>query len=566
MKTEVIFIHISVLYIGHKVKEAGLCIVVKKPRCCYPALIHYHSQAHIAKGRDMKQGPHVLVILDGFGYRHAHDHNAIYEGHPEHFLRWLTEYPSATLEASGVHVGLLPHMIGNSEVGHLTIGAGRVLKQPVALISDEIHNGSFFKNPLLVERFRQTAQAKKRLHLMGLLSDGGVHSHIEHLLALINMAHMHGIEEIIVHPFLDGRDVPPESAAQYLQKVEKALSSVKRGMIGTIHGRFFAMDRDNHWERIERSYKVLTTPQKPLFHTWQQALAASYDQKVTDEFFVPVTLHENAYIHPDEALIFFNFRADRARELTRAFVDHSFSQFSRHFLSLEWMITFTKYHPDFSVDVLLPRSTVQDTFYDALQAAGKHIFTIAETEKYAHVTYFFNGGREVIHPHETRILIPSKRHYATYALIPEMSAPEITTAVLQSLKDNHNDFYLINYANADMVGHSGDFIATCRAVKCLDNQLEKLYERVVKQLNGTLYVTADHGKAEEMYDIGTGQPRTAHTANKVPFLYITQKELGNIKPLALKELADIAPFVLQKLGIPVPEPMAAFHRIKPSSI
>ncbi len=503
----------------------------------------------------MQQGPHVLVILDGFGYRHAHDHNAVYEGHPEHFLRWVTKYPSATLKASGTHVGLLPHMIGNSEVGHLTIGSGRVTKQPVSVICDEIQDGTFFKNPLLIERFKQLARTKKRLHLMGLLSDAGVHSHIDHLVALIKMALMQGITSIVVHPFLDGRDVPPQSAAKYLKILEEALKPAKNGIIGTLHGRFYAMDRDNHWERIERSYKVLTTPQRAHFSTWQQALAASYDQKVTDEFFVPVTLHHNAYIQPGDAIVFFNFRADRARELTRALVDKAFTGFAIQPLHLDWMITFTQYHPDFSVDVLLHKKVVTDTFFDVLETAQKHIFTIAETEKYAHVTYFFNGGREVIHQNETRILIPSKRHYATYALIPEMSAPEITNAVLHSLRENHHDFYLINYANADMVGHSGDFLATCKAVKFLDTQLEKLYERVVKQLNGTLYITADHGKAEEMYDIGMHQPRTAHTSNKVPFIYINQKESGNTVPLPLEELADIAPFILKKLQLPVPAQM-----------
>lgn len=503
----------------------------------------------------MKQGPHVLVILDGFGYRHAHEYNAVYEGHPEHFLRWLTQYPSTTLKASGIHVGLLPHMIGNSEVGHLTMGSGRIIKQPVTIICDGIVDGSFFKSPLLIDRFKKLARSKKRLHLAGLLSDGGVHSHIDHLLALIKTAQMQGVTSIIIHPFLDGRDVPPESAAQYLQVLEEALKSVKHGMIGTMHGRFYAMDRDNHWDRIERSYKVLTTPQKPQFSTWQQALAASYDHNITDEFFVPVSLHHTAYIQPGDGFVFFNIRADRARELTRALIDKSFTYFPTQPLHLDWMITLTSYNADFPVDVFLQKQVVHDTFFDALEHAQKHIFTIAETEKYAHVTYFFNGGREVIHQNETRILIPSKRHYATYALIPEMSAPEITNAVLHSLRENHHDFYLINYANADMVGHSGDFAATCKAVKCLDIQLEKLYERVVNQLNGTLYITADHGKAEEMYDLAMRQPRTAHTINKVPFLYINKKELGNVTHLPLEELADIAPFILQKLGLPVPEPM-----------
>ncbi len=503
----------------------------------------------------MRPGPHVLAILDGFGYRQSHDHNAIYTAHPAHFLRWRDEYPHALLKASGTAVGLLPHMIGNSEVGHLTIGSGRVIKQPVSIFHDMIADGSFFENPLLKERFKSIAHTKKRLHLMGLLSDAGVHSHIEHLLALITMARKQGISQIIVHPFLDGRDVPPKSAATYLVELEKALAETKQGSIGTIHGRFYAMDRDKHWERTERSYKVLTIPQKGKFATWQEALDDSYDKNITDEFFLPISLRSDAYIQPSDAVVFFNFRADRARQLTRACVMPDHLMESSHPLHLSWMITFTQYSPEFPVDVLLHKQKVTDTFFDVLEAAGKKIFTIAETEKYAHVTYFFNGGREIIHAHETRILIPSKRHYATYALIPQMSAPEITHAILQSLKEDAHDFYLINYANADMVGHSGDFEATVKAIQCLDEQLERLYTRVVDQLKGTLYVTADHGKAEEMWDASDEQPRTAHTTNPVPFLYIIRDAQGHPHQLPLHELADIAPFILTKLGLPIPPEM-----------
>lgn len=503
----------------------------------------------------MRPGPHVLAILDGFGYRHAHENNAIYEAHPEHFLRWLTEYPHALLKASGVQVGLLPHMIGNSEVGHLTIGSGRIIKQPVAIFHEQIANGTFFENQLLKDRFNNLAKSKKRLHLMGLLSDAGVHSHIEHLLALITMARMHGVSSIIVHPFLDGRDVPPQSAATYLTELDKVLSQGKQASIGTMHGRFYAMDRDKHWDRTERSYKVLTTPQKSKFAHWQDALTDSYDKNITDEFFIPITLKHDAYIQPGDGVVFFNFRADRARQLTQALIAPPPSFESAHPLALAWMITFTQYSPDFSVDVLLHKSIVTDTLFDVLERAQKKIFTIAETEKYAHVTYFFNGGREIIHENETRILIPSKRHYATYALIPQMSAPEITQAVLLSLKQDAHDFYLINYANADMVGHSGDLEATILAVKCLDEQLERLYTRVVDQLNGTLYITADHGKAEEMWNSKFDQPRTAHTTNLVPFLYVNRDVKGNSSEIEMYELSDIAPFILKKLGLPIPPEM-----------
>ena len=367
----------------------------------------------------MQSGPHVLAILDGFGHSIHHEHNAIYAAHPDHYVRWLLEYPHALLSASGTSVGLLPHMIGNSEVGHLTIGSGRIVQQPVSIFHKQIADGSFFQQPLLKERLKTIAHSKKRLHIMGLLSDAGVHSHSEHLFALIRMARMQGVSSIVVHSFLDGRDVPPQSAAIYLEQLAAVIREAKGCTIGTMHGRFYAMDRDKHWERTERSYKVLTTPLKSKYSDWKDALEDSYQKNITDEFFVPVALQHDAYIHPGDAVIFFNFRADRARQLTQACIDPHTPIESYHPLHLSWMLTFTRYKDDFPVDVLLEKPLIQDTFFDVLEAYHKKIFTIAETEKYAHVTYFFNGGRERIHADETRILIPSKRHYATYALIPK---------------------------------------------------------------------------------------------------------------------------------------------------
>lgn len=503
----------------------------------------------------MKNNPHVLVILDGFGYKIDRPYNAIYHGHADNFNRWIDQYPSCLLKSYGTHVGLLKGMIGNSEVGHLTIGSGRIIKQPVTQIHEALENRSFFQNPLLIQRFQELVITQKRLHIMGLLSDAGDHSHIEHLFAFLAMAVQQGIRDIIVHPFLDGRDVPPQSASLYLTQLEHVLNNLKVGKIGTMHGRFYAMDRDNRWNRIEKSYRVLTEPQKPAFTSWTAALDHSYEQGITDEFFVPLALVHEAHIKPGDGIIFFNFRADRARELTQVLVDPTFSFFPTNSLHLSWMITATRYSPHFPVDVLFPQSIVNNTLFDNLEAANKTIFTIAETEKYAHVTYFFNGGREIVHRDETRILIPSKRHYKTYADIPSMSAPEITHTVLESLKTEPRDFYLINYANADMVGHSGNFEATCRAVAYLDRELKKLYDIVVEHLNGTLYITADHGKAEDMYDEKMQQPRTAHTKNKVPFLFINKAFVTKKIELELIELSDIAPFILEQLGLPVPSVM-----------
>jgi 2,3-bisphosphoglycerate-independent phosphoglycerate mutase len=504
----------------------------------------------------MAQAPHVLIILDGFGYRQEIDDNAILKAHPANFSSWMSKYPHSTLSASGIFVGLLPHMIGNSEVGHMTIGSGRRIVQPVAEITHQIATGAFYADKIVEKRFNELIDTPKRLHFMGLLSDAGVHSHIDHLKALIKCAQIKKIEQIIVHPFLDGRDVPPKTAAFYLSQLEEALGN--SGIIGSLHGRFYAMDRDNNWDRTKESYKILTQTQKQSATSWQEALEKSYAAGITDEFFKPVALHESAAIKRQDAVVFFNFRADRARQLTGALVAEDFSSFTTRHLDLSSMLTFTSYHEDFPVDVLLRKKIVQNTLFDVLEKHEFPLFSIAETEKYAHITYFFNGGRELIRQHETRILIPSKKHHETYASIPCMSAPEITDAVISALNQNKHRFYLVNFANADMVGHSGDFAATVKAIHCLDYELGRLYKKIVEELKGTLYITADHGKAEEMWDFQVGQPRTAHTTNHVPFLYIGSDENASAR-LPLTELADIAPFILKNLGLEVPLEMSKQH-------
>jgi 2,3-bisphosphoglycerate-independent phosphoglycerate mutase len=492
----------------------------------------------------MATGPHMLILLDGFGYSQEHAYNAIYSSHAPTFTQLQSTFPSSLLHASGSFVGLLPKMIGNSEVGHLTIGSGRIIKQPVTQLCEAIEDGSFFTNALLIQRFQELREKQKTLHLLGLLSDAGGHSHSMHLFALLQMAVAQGVQKILVHPFLDGRDTPPQAATFYLNELDYILKQLKVGEIGTLHGRFYAMDRDNHASRIAKSHTILTQPHIPRFTTWQEALTASYAQGITDEFFEPCTLSMQSFIQPDDGILFFNIRADRSRELTQAFMHHR-----DHY---SWIITATNYGPDFPVDVLLTEPLVQNTLLDSLEQADKSIFTIAETEKYAHVTYFFNGGKEILRRQEKRILIPSKRHYKTYAPIPCMSAPEITEAVSASLHFHPQDFYLINYANADMVGHSGDFDATCKAIACLDRQLKHLYDIVVEKLNGTLYITADHGKAETMYDPVLRQPRTAHTTNKVPFLFIKKELMNTSSQLPLTELAHIAPFILEQLELAIP--------------
>ncbi len=566
----------------------------------------------------MIKKPTALVILDGWGYSPSQVCNAIYQAHPKNFNLWFQEFPHSILGASGKFVGLKDGMIGNSAVGHLTIGAGRVIEQPVTILDKSMQDKTFFKSPILVRRFEQLKKSGKKLHIMGLLSDAGVHSDCAVLFALLRMAADHKIADIIVHPFLDGRDVPPQSAEKYLQQLDKVLAEIGYGSIGSLHGRFYAMDRDENWDRTLKSFTVLTENNNDNFSSpasyfdrlnmsglsksrkshsnqnvpsplilsevdlsgvalaeteglsgvknWQEILQKNYSNNITDEFIEPVRLHPEAYIQPDEAVIFFNTRADRARQLTALLLnaptnnlrEFKFDQKKEHKLcphtkapQTQFFITAIQYLPSFKTDVLVEKKVVNNTLFDIFEKNKITIFTIAESEKYAHVTYFFNGGKEITRPNEIRVIVPSipEKNYSTN---PKMSAPEITKKVIDSLKTDPQDFYLINYANADMVGHSGDFTATREAVQCLDQELKKLYDVLVGELDGTLYITGDHGNAEEKC-YPDGSPRTSHTTNSVPFLVINK----NFKQekLSLSGLADIAPFILKEMGLLIPNEM-----------
>lgn len=497
--------------------------------------------------------PVALVILDGFGYRKETDYNAIAQAQTPTIDTLLRTYPHTLLEASGTAVGLLPGYIGNSEVGHLTIGAGRHIVQPATMIHDAIKDNSFFTNPRLEETLQKLPKTKK-LHMIGLLSDGGVHSHIDQLRAYMKETHNTGIKNIIVHPFLDGRDVAPQSAAFYLNKLQHYTEEYG-GIIGSIHGRFYAMDRDNNWERIAQSYYALTQPEPIRFHDWQTALNYYYAHELTDEFIPPTQLTHDGIITDGDGTIFFNFRPDRARELTQSFIDPTFKAFKRPYLKLTFFITPTDYGCGRHTTVLFYQKPITNTLKEVLSQAGKTIFTIAETEKYAHVTYFFNGGKEEAMPTEDRVLIQSIRA-KNYIKHPEMSAQKITDAVLESLKTNPHDFYLINYANADMVGHSGDFTATVKAIGYLDAQIKQLFDTIVTKMNGTLSITADHGNAEEKWDFQSNTMRTSHTTNKVPFIMAKQGLEHKKMQLPLHTLADIAPFILTLMGLKIPESMS----------
>jgi 2,3-bisphosphoglycerate-independent phosphoglycerate mutase len=531
----------------------------------------------------MKQ-PVALVILDGFGYSLQKEYNAIAHANMPHFTHWWKTYPHAILRAAGTAVGLPDNWIGNSEVGHLTLGAGHIIKQPITMWMESIRNGSFAHNPVLLEGFEKLKEVGGALHIIGLLSDAGVHAHEACIYASIAAAVDAGLKHIVVHPILDGRDVAPRSAHDYLEHLTQFIklcnsdSSKPRVIIGSMQGRFYAMDRDHNWDRVEKSYRILTelsTSQLGSPSILRQAfdfakassdiqdertedgvkkiLEHNYMQGITDEFIPPTQLNAAGEICNGDGILFCNVRPDRARELTELFVQDNFSVFARKPLNLTFFMTPVAYDTHLPTTVLFPREPIAHTLKDVLAEHGKTIFSIAETEKYAHVTYFFRGENEEPVATETRETVPSivARNYVDH---PEMSAELITEAVINSLQKNPADFYLINYANADMVGHSGDFDATVKAVECLDRQLQILYELIVQKMNGTLYITADHGKAEQMWDDNLQQPCTAHTSNPVPFIMI-KKSLENSEQLPLNELSDVAPFILENMGIDVPTEM-----------
>ena len=497
--------------------------------------------------------PNVLLILDGWGHAPDGPHNAISAAKTPNFDSWWQTFSHTTLTASGAAVGLLEGDIGNSEVGHLTMGSGRTIPQPVLIIHHAIEDGTFFENPKLIRCLAQLKQSGKKLHLMGLLSDASVHSHSKHLEAFLQAAKSQNIKNVFIHPFLDGRDVPPQSAKHYLDTLETLIKKIGVGKIGSLHGRFYAMDRDNNWKRTEQSYKTLTEPQTTQTN-WKTVLEKNYSTQTTDEFIPPTQLDADGIVQQGDGIIFFNFRPDRARQLTKAFLEPTFNQFQTKQISLSCFITPVVYSAEIKTTTLFGKPKIKNSLPDVLSANQKTFFAIAETEKYAHVTYFFSGGREEKKENETRVLIPSIPA-KKYVDKPEMSAAQITDAVLESLQNNPHDFYLINYANADMVGHSGNMDATVKAVEFLDQQLKKIYEQVVEKMDGTLYITADHGNAEKMFDQTSGQPRTAHTTNPVPFIMIQKQQQENTETLTLTELSDIAPFILKTMGIKVPPEM-----------
>jgi 2,3-bisphosphoglycerate-independent phosphoglycerate mutase len=493
--------------------------------------------------------PLILMILDGFGIAPEYG-NAIMAAKKPNLDRLFRENPLTQIGASGLNVGLPNGQMGNSEVGHTNIGAGRIVYQELTRITKEIEDGEFYKNPALIKAVAAAKAKGTALHLIGLLSDGGVHSHNGHLYALLEMAKQNGLSKVYVHALLDGRDVPPSSGKGFVEDCLAKMQEIGVGEIATVAGRYYAMDRDNRWERVSKAYNAMVLGEGMQNPDPVAAVAKSYEDGVTDEFVTPVVCGPEGRISADDSVIFFNFRPDRARELTRAFVDPDFTGFERAkgFFPLTY-VCMTQYDATMpNVDVAFHPQSLKNTLGEYLSNLGMTQLRIAETEKYAHVTFFFNGGVETVYPGEDRVLIHSPK-VATYDLQPEMSAYAVTDALVEKIDSGMYDVIILNYANCDMVGHTGIFDAAKAAVEAVDICVGRVID-AIERMHGTAIITADHGNAEKMYE-EDGSPFTAHTTNPVPFCVVGY-------PCKLREngkLADIAPTMLKILGLPQPAEM-----------
>ena len=493
--------------------------------------------------------PTTLIIMDGFGLGPKYPGNAVENTPKPHLENIFKECPGCRLSASGLDVGLPEGQMGNSEVGHTNIGAGRVVFQDLPHISRDIDSGEFFKNPAYLEAMEHCREWGTALHLMGLLSDGGVHSHITHLFALVKMAKEQGLEKVYVHCFLDGRDVPPSSGKSYVEQLQAKLDELGTGRIATVMGRYYAMDRDKRWDRVQRAYDAIALGEGIFEEDPAAAVQKSYDSGVTDEFMEPVVCANGAQVRDNDSIIFYNFRPDRAREITRCFVDEDFQDVERKkgFVPVDFVCT-TEYDATMpNVTVAYPRQKLENIFGEYISKLGLTQLRIAETEKYAHVTFFFNGGVETVFPGEDRVLIASPK-VATYDLQPEMSAYQVTEEAVKRIESGAYDVIILNFANCDMVGHTGVYEAACRAVTAVDECVGRVVE-ATSRMGGVSLITADHGNAERMAD-EDGEPFTAHTTNLVPFYIV-----GASVRLRDGRLADIAPTMLDLMGLEKPKEM-----------
>jgi len=507
--------------------------------------------------------PLTLIILDGWGYRNDPEDNAIAAAHKPNWDDLWEKYPHAAISGSGRCVGLPEGQMGNSEVGHLTMGAGRIVYQDFSRIDKAIEDGDFFTNPVFKQAFAIAKQNNAAIHLMGLVSPGGVHSHERHLHALLKLIAQQQLPHVYIHAFLDGRDTPPKSAETSLQELQNLCKELKCGKITSLIGRYYAMDRDQRWDRVQQAYELLVTGKAAYqAETSIAALQLAYARNETDEFVKPTVIKSPSEspitIKDGDVVIFINFRSDRARELSQAFTDPHFDGFSRHpFPQLGMFVGLSEYDVRLPAAVAFPPEPMTNLLAACLSEHGLRQLRIAETEKYAHVTFFFNGGVEKPYPGEDRVLIPSLK-IATYDLQPEMSALEITDRLIHEIKHGHYQMIICNFANPDMVGHSGNFSATVKAIETIDHCLGKIIT-ALQEVGGEALITADHGNAEFMFDKTTNQPHTAHTTDPVPFLYIGRKAMINNNN---GKLSDIAPTLLYLMDLPQPNEMTGKPLVK----
>lgn len=510
----------------------------------------------------MAKRPFVLIICDGWGEVTETKGNAIVAAGTPRLDELRNKWPHVTVEASGEAVGLPAGQQGNSEVGHLTIGAGRIIHQPLSRQNHAIESGIFYENEVLIEAIETAKQRGKALHIIGLVSPGGVHSHSNGALALVRLAKNLELSNVHVHAFTDGRDTPPTSSLEHIAEFEAELAAIGAGRIASVAGRYYAMDRDNRWERIELAYEMLVGESHPTAPTAKEYIDASYKKDENDEFLRPISIagqpEDRTRIEDGDVVVFFNFRPDRARQLSHALVDQEFTGFERSRVVKDLhFVSFTEYDSELGVPVAFPKQNVVNTLAEVVSQQGKNQYHVAETEKYAHVTYFLNGGQEKAFPGETRNMIPSPK-VATYDLQPEMSAAAVADDVIQQIQRGENDLIVVNFANADMVGHTGDFEATKKAIEVLDECLGRVFDATL-EAGGAALMTADHGNAEYKIDHETGKPLTAHTTSPVPVL------LCGVEGAALKEkggLSDVAPTVLDIMELPVPAEMTGKSLIR----
>lgn len=505
----------------------------------------------------MSKKPVVLMILDGYGLNKNCEANAVCEGKTPVMDQLMSQCPFVEGQASGLAVGLPEGQMGNSEVGHLNMGAGRIVYQELTRITKSIKDGDFFENKALLAAVENCKKNDSALHMYGLVSDGGVHSHLTHIVGLLELAKKNGLEKVYVHCFLDGRDTPPSSGRDFVAELEAEMARVGVGKVASVMGRYYAMDRDKNWDRVKLAYDTLTKGAGNHCDSATGAIQASYDEGKTDEFVIPSVVTENgvpvATIQDGDSVIFFNFRPDRAREITRAFCDDAFDGFDRGDRVNTTYVCFTDYDETIGNKlVAFEKESITNTFGEFLAANGRTQARIAETEKYAHVTFFFNGGLEEPNEGEDRVLVPSPKEVATYDLKPEMSAPAVCDKLVEAIKSGQYDVIIINFANPDMVGHTGVEAAAIKAIEAVDECVGRAVD-AIKEVDGVMFICADHGNAEQLVDYETGEPFTAHTTNPVPFILVNADPSYKLREGGC--LADIAPTLIELMGLEQPKEM-----------